>query len=92
MPDEKHGIILQLLRERQIITVDPSTKLGASAEEIDVKASLSTAYGMDSVRIFDLIIGLEEKFGIQFDDGEITAAFDTVEGIALIVDEKRDEF
>lgn len=43
-------------------------------EEIDTNASLTDTYGVDSVSLLELVVGLEEAFGIQVEDGEFDLA------------------
>ena len=39
-------------------------------EEIDTDALLTETYGVDSVSLLELVVGLEEAFGIQVEDDE----------------------
>ncbi len=38
--------------------------------EIPTAASLMDTYGVDSVSLLELVVGLEEAFGIQLEDGD----------------------
>jgi len=51
-----------MIVERLFLRVKP--------EEIEVNASLMDTYGVDSVSLLELVVGLEEAFGIRLDDGE----------------------
>jgi acyl carrier protein len=44
--------------------------LSVAAEEIDTNASLIDAYGVDSVCLLELVVGLEEAFGIVIEDSD----------------------
>ncbi|HOE60196.1 MAG TPA: acyl carrier protein [Kiritimatiellia bacterium] len=44
--------------------------LNVTAEEIDTNASLIDAYGVDSVCLLELVVGLEEAFGIVIEDSD----------------------
>ena len=56
--------------------------LGVAPDDLDPKAGLAEVYGVDSVRLFDLIVGLEDDFGVSFPDNELKLAnFATVEAI-----------
>ncbi len=44
--------------------------LNVRPEEIKTDVSLMEAYGVDSVSLLELVVGLEEAFGIQLDDGD----------------------
>ena len=44
--------------------------LKVKPEEIPTDASLMDVYGVDSVSLLELVVGLEEAFGIQVEDGD----------------------
>jgi len=44
--------------------------LQVAAADIETDASLVTAYGVDSVCLLELVVGLEEAFGIVIEDGD----------------------
>jgi acyl carrier protein len=44
--------------------------LKVKPEEIPTAASLMDTYGVDSVSLLELVVGLEEAFGIQLEDGD----------------------
>ncbi len=52
----------EMIVERLFLTVAP--------KEIDTNASLIEAYGVDSVCLLELVVGLEETFGIVIEDGD----------------------
>ncbi len=55
-------------------------------EAIDEQKSLIDAYGVDSVSLLELVVGLEEEFGIQIGDGEFSVAnFESVTALAAYV-------
>ena len=51
-----------MIVERLFLKVKP--------EEIPVDVSLMDAYGVDSVSLLELVVGLEEAFGVQIEDGD----------------------
>lgn len=54
--------------------------------DIDSSASLIDVYGVDSVCLLELVVGLEEEFGITVDDGDFSVKnFETVDSIAAFV-------
>jgi len=44
-------------------------------EEIETDASLTDVYGVDSVSLLELVVGLEEAFGVQIEDGDFNLAY-----------------
>ena len=44
--------------------------LNVTPEDIVTDASLVDAYGVDSVCLLELVVGLEEAFGIVIEDGD----------------------
>ena len=64
--------------------------LHVKPEEIDPSASLIDVYGVDSVCLLELVVGLEEDFGIVLGDGEFSVKdFETVDSIAAFVKARR---
>ena len=52
-------------------------------------AQLMEAYGIDSVALFELVVGLEDEFGISMEDVEFQPeTFQTVNSIAAFVASK----
>jgi acyl carrier protein len=51
-----------MIVERLFLKVQP--------EAIPIDASLMDAFGVDSVSLLELVVGLEEAFGIQLADGD----------------------
>lgn len=52
----------EMIVERLFLSVTP--------ENIQTDASLVDAYGVDSVCLLELVVGLEEAFGIVIEDGD----------------------
>ena len=52
----------EMIVERLFLTVAPA--------DIVTDASLIDAYGVDSVCLLELVVGLEEAFGIVIEDGD----------------------
>jgi len=58
-------------------------------EEIANDKSLITEYGVDSLLLLELVVGVEEEFGIEIGDTEFEIQnFETVAALAAFVREK----
>lgn len=80
-PDELVDRIRNILVERLFLELP--------AGEPAADESLTEKHGVDSVRLFDLVVGLEDDFDIRFDDAELALKnFDTVNAIAARVHAK----
>jgi len=44
--------------------------LKVAPEALEAEASLIEVYGVDSVCLLELVVGLEDEFGIQIEDGD----------------------
>lgn len=68
-----------------------ATTLGIDAERLDASTPLfGSLPELDSMAVVELVVALEQQFGIGFDEDEITAeAFATVGTLAALVDSKR---
>ncbi len=62
------------------IKAEAARLCGVSAGEIEDDANL-LSFGMDSVRAMDLVIAIEDRYGIEMDD-ERAASLRTVRDIA----------
>lgn len=79
--DELKAQIKQMIVERLFLDV-------ASSEMTDT-APLMETYGIDSVALFELVVGLEEEFDIELDDTDFSVdAFHDVNAIARLVQSK----
>jgi acyl carrier protein len=58
--DQIETKLKQMIVERLFLDVSP--------EAIDTDASLMRTYGVDSVCLLELVVGLEEAFGIVLED------------------------
>ncbi len=64
--------------------------LDVSPEEIGDEDILADRFDIDSVRLFEIIIGLEERFGITVDEADFDPArFSSAKAIAEYVRLKR---
>lgn len=83
MPDEVEirQKIKEMIVERLFLDVAPS--------DIGDDESLPEKYSVDSVNLFEIVVGLEEVFGITLADEELSVeAFSTVAKIAEVVARK----
>jgi acyl carrier protein len=59
------------------------------AEAIDATTPLTSIPELDSLAVLELVVELEDRFGISVDDEDVTAdAFDTVGSLAAFVNSK----
>ncbi len=73
--------IKEMIVERLFLDVSP--------DEIGDDDNLSERFGVDSVNLFEIVVGLEEVFGISLADEELSVeAFSTVAKIAAVVERK----
>ena len=84
MPEEKsiEQRLKEMIVERLMLKVDP--------EDIGDEEQLMQAYEVDSIRLFEIVIGIEEVFGLSFEEDEFSIEiFETVSAIAGKVREKQ---
>lgn len=68
----------EMIVERLFLSVKP--------EELKTDASLIDEYGVDSVCLLELVVGLEDQFGIVIEDDDFDVKnFETVDSIADFV-------
>jgi len=73
--------IKEMIVERCFLSVSP--------DEIEDDAPLMEAVGLDSVQILEVVVGLEEVFGVTFEDADFDIEnFSTVSAIAQYVRER----
>ncbi|MBN2302309.1 MAG: acyl carrier protein [Lentisphaerae bacterium] len=78
MTDSIEDRIKKMIVNRLFMRIDPS--------EIDNTKSLIDEYGVDSVSLLELVVGIEEEFGIAVGDDEFNVAhFETVNALAAFV-------
>ncbi len=75
IPEDLRLRIAEILVDRLFLDVDPG--------QIDPQESLTQNYGVDSVRLFDFVVGLEEDFAVSFEDEELT--LENFDSLARIV-------
>ena len=80
-PTEVLRQVKELLVERLFLDVKP--------EDIGDDENLVEKFGIDSVRIFEVVVGLEETFGLSFADEDFDVdRFSTPRRIADVVASK----
>ena len=63
--------------------------LSLTPEEIESDKNLMDEYGIDSVSIMEMAVGLEERYGISFADGGFKLDyFKTIDSMAALVERK----
>ena len=78
IPENLELEIKQLLVERLFLKMKP--------EDIGDEEPLMATYGIDSVALFELVVGLEEVYGITMEDDEFSLdLFKSIKSIADFV-------
>ncbi len=58
-------------------------------DSIDMNASITREYGINSISIIRLIVASEEKFGVSFTDFELAlSSYETFGDLAAVIAEK----
>ena len=74
--------IKEMIVERLFLDADPN--------EIEDDENLMENYEIDSVNLFEIVVGLEEQFDISFEDEDFSVdLFATINNLAEYVDQKR---
>ncbi|MEI6503174.1 MAG: acyl carrier protein [Armatimonadota bacterium] len=74
--------IKDMIVERLFLKVQP--------DAIPDEGNLMDLYNIDSVNLFEIVVGLEEDFGVSLEDTDFsTETFSTVDNIAEFVAQKR---
>jgi acyl carrier protein len=59
------------------------------ADALDAETPLTSIPELDSMAIIELVVELERRFGVEFDDEDVTAeVFETIGSLAAFVDAK----
>ncbi|MCF7854624.1 MAG: acyl carrier protein [Candidatus Pacebacteria bacterium] len=81
MPQSIKDRIKKMMVERLFLNIDP--------REIAEDKSLIDHYGVDSLNLLELVVGIEEEFGVAIDDNEFRVKnFETVNALADFVKSK----
>lgn len=79
--NELKSRIKTMIVERLFLSVEPSS--------IADDAPLMETFGVDSVSLFELVVGLEDEFGVSLDDSNFSPEmFRDVNSIAELVNSK----
>jgi len=74
-------VLKEMIVERLFLKVEPAA--------IGNEDKLMETYEVDSVRLLEIVVGLEEVFGVSLEDDEFSIErFETVKAIAGLVREK----
>ncbi len=78
MTETVENRIKAMMVERLYMNISPSS--------IENDKSLINHYGVDSLNLLELVVGIEEEFGIEVDDSEFRVSnFDNVNALAKFV-------
>ncbi|MDT8391118.1 MAG: acyl carrier protein [Lentisphaeria bacterium] len=81
MADELKTRIKTMMVDRLFMPMDPA--------DIEDDKSLVTEYGVDSLNLLELVVGVEEEFGVRIGDTEFRVSnFETVDALAAFIEEK----
>ena len=82
MADERiEDQLKELIVERLFLKIKP--------EEIGDEDDLMDKHGIDSVQVLEIVVGLEEQYGVSFEDEDFDIeVFQTVKSIAGFVRER----
>ena len=81
MPERIEDRLKRMIVERLFLKLAP--------EAIEEDKSLIESYGVDSVSLLELVVGIEEEFGVVIGDREFKVAnFETVAALAGFVRSK----
>ena len=81
--NELNSRVKNMIVERLFLDVAPN--------EIADDAPLMETYDIDSVALFELVVGLEDEFGVLMEDADFKVdTFRTVNSIAAFVQERQD--
>jgi len=86
VPDaaELKSDLKRMIVERLFLDVDPG--------DIQDDEPVMETYGIDSVQLFEVVVGLEEEFGVSLEDDEFSLElFENVNSIAEFVAKKLEE-
>lgn len=79
--NELKSQIKKMIVERLFLQVAP--------EDIADDAPLMETFGIDSVALFEIVVGLEDEFGVAMEDADFQIeAFRTVDSIAAFVESR----
>ncbi|MCE5219520.1 phosphopantetheine-binding protein [bacterium] len=84
MADDLKLQLKKMIVERLFLNVAP--------EDIEDEENLMDEYSIDSVNLFEIIVGLEDEFEITLEEDDFNVeTFSTVSNIAEFVEKKRSE-
>ena len=82
MAEELKGQLKEMIVERLFLKVAPA--------DIADDANLMETLNIDSVNLFEVIVGLEDEFGLVLEEDDFDlSTFSTVDSIAAFVERKR---
>jgi len=84
MNENTENRIKKMIVNRLFLKIQP--------EDIESDKSLVDSYGVDSVSLLELVVGIEEEFGLQIGDDEFDIKnFSTVAALTAFVEKKLSE-
>ncbi|NUQ00758.1 MAG: acyl carrier protein [Armatimonadetes bacterium] len=85
MSDTLKSEIKQMIVERLFLD-----RKGVKPEDIKDDDDLMTAFGIDSVELFEIVVGVEEDYGVALDEDEFSIErYQSVNNIAELIESQR---
>ena len=75
--------------EQKILEMIEEEMPELDADKVDLEASFTDEYGVDSVSLIKVIVDAEQKFNVKFDDKELALnKYNNFEDVVEVIEEK----
>ena len=75
--------------EQKILEILEEEMPELDADKVDLEASFTDEYGVDSVSLIKVIVDAEQKFNVKFDDKELALnKYNNFEDVVEVIEEK----
>jgi acyl carrier protein len=75
--------------EQKILEIIEEEMPELDADKVDLEASFTDEYGVDSVSLIKVIVDAEQKFNVKFDDKELALnKYNNFEDVVEVIEEK----